>query len=445
MVEEGVSPAGIEIGERLARFDSEVKRYHRRNFIVSAVHFIVLRLGWVFKTESVIIPGFVGRLTSIACPHMEGFVLSLIPVISRLGRGLPQLVVAQRVEHLPRHSRPFMLSVALFTVPWGFFFFVLFLAPATSPSVLLILFFLSYATFWLASGASRTLFGVLQGKLIAVESRGRLFAWSQTVGCFIAAGAALLMREFLKEGGLAFPSNYAIIFGLSFLFFALCLGVLFFLKEPAYPQPNRRTSLGHFLGRTLELFRQDKNFRRLAIAQALTSMTFLLFPYYIKLGRDFVGVGEGMFAYFVIAQNLANGTNSWIMGRMADRKGNKRPLCIIATIAVTIPLLALLLARLPGAPWAYTLVFLIIGLLPATMRIRVNYVLELAPIAKHPIYVAALNSTQVLTVALSPLIGLAIDAFSFTPVFLIVAVVAAAGAMLTFTLIEPRHQQRGAL
>lgn len=448
MTEEGVSPASIEIGERLARFDSEVKKYHRRNFITSVVHFIVLRLGWVFKTESVIIPGFVGRLAHLACPNMEGFMLSLIPVISRLGRGLPQLVVAQRVEHLPRHSRAFMLSVALFTVPWGFFFFVLFLAPATHPSILLILFFLSYGTFWLASGASRTLFGVLQGKLIAVESRGRLFAWSQTVGCFIAAGVALFMRGFLKEGGPAFPSNYAIAFGLSSLFFALCLVVLFFLKEPAYPQPNRKTSLGHFLGRTLEVFRQDKNFRLLAIAGALTSITFLLFPYYIKLGRELVGVGEGMFAYFIIAQNVMNGANSWVMGRMADRRGNKKPLCIIATISAIIPLLALLLAHLPrlgissaAAPWAYTLIFLIIGMLPAAMRIRVNYTLELAPIAKHPIYVAALNSTQVLTVALSPLIGLAIDAFSFPPVFLIVAGVAAVGAILTFTLIEPRHSQ----
>jgi len=155
-----------------------------------------------------------------------------------------------------------------------------------------------------------------------------------------------------------------------------------------------------------------------------------------------------MFAYFIIAQNIMNGANSWIMGRMADRKGNKKPLCIIATISAIIPLLALLLAYLPrlgissaAAPWAYTLIFLIIGMLPAAMRIRVNYTLELAPITKHPIYVAALNSTQVLTVALSPLIGLAIDAFSFPPVFLVVAGVAAVGAILTFSLIEPRHSQ----
>ncbi|KPJ62641.1 MAG: hypothetical protein AMS15_03235 [Planctomycetes bacterium DG_23] len=441
MTEEGVSPVSIEIGERLAHFDGEVKRYHRRNFIVSVVHFIVIRLGWIFKTESVIIPGFVGNLARIACPQMEGLVLSLIPVISRLGQSVPQLVVAQRVEHLKRHSRPFMLSVALFTLPWGFFFLVLLLAPGIKALFLLIVFFFSYAIFWLASGASRTLFGVVQGKLIAPESRGSLFAWSQTVGCFIAAPAALFMREFMEEGRLAFPTNYAVTFGLSFIFFGLCLGVLFFLKEPAYPKPSRRTSLGHFLSRTLQIFRQDRNFRRLAIAGALTSVTLLLFPYYIKLARDFLGINEGMFAYFVIAQNLANGTNSWIMGRMADRKGNKKPLCILSTMAAVIPLLALLLVHLPGtgAPWAYTLVFLIIGILPATVRMRTNYALELAPIDQHPIYVAALNSTQVLAVALSPIIGLAIDAFSFTPVFLIVAGIAAVGAVLTFTLIEPRH------
>ena len=64
--------------------------HEKRNLIVFALNQIVMRFGWMFKSESVVIPAFIDTYTA------SGTIRGLLPLILRIGQSLPQFLVAQR-------------------------------------------------------------------------------------------------------------------------------------------------------------------------------------------------------------------------------------------------------------------------------------------------------------------------------------------------------------
>ena len=66
-----------------------------RNFVLLAVQQLVVRVGWLFKTESVIMPAF---LDSIAGP---GWIRGILPVLNRFGQGVPSFLLAGAVLITP--------------------------------------------------------------------------------------------------------------------------------------------------------------------------------------------------------------------------------------------------------------------------------------------------------------------------------------------------------
>ncbi|HID75426.1 MAG TPA: hypothetical protein EYP56_05445, partial [Planctomycetaceae bacterium] len=62
---------------------AEIERCEARNLLLLATHQIVFRIGWVFKTESVIMPAFVDLVAG------PGWVRGCLPVLNRLGQSVP--------------------------------------------------------------------------------------------------------------------------------------------------------------------------------------------------------------------------------------------------------------------------------------------------------------------------------------------------------------------
>ena len=75
----------------------------KRNLIVFGLNQILMRLGWMFKAESVVIPAFIDVYTS------SGTIRGLLPLILRIGQSLPQFLVAQRVAQMPKKQGFFIL------------------------------------------------------------------------------------------------------------------------------------------------------------------------------------------------------------------------------------------------------------------------------------------------------------------------------------------------
>lgn len=405
----------------------------KRNLVVFALNQILMRLGWMFKAESVVIPAFIDTYTA------SGTIRGLLPLILRIGQSLPQFLVAQSVARMPKKQGFFVFTGFGFTLPWCILAAILSLTD-WSANVIIAVFLMLCTLFWLMVGCNHLANGTLQGKLISPEKRGRLLAYSNIIGCSLAIGLAVsVMPRWLSETN----PRYGLIFSATAIFFGLAAGVSFWFRElPSRPEGT--TPFFKFLGDALLSLRDDRNFRRFATVILLFYAIWPLFPHYAVFGKRTLGLASSGFVSLIVAQNLSNAVGAGIMGNIADRSGNRFVLRILILISAFTPVLAVVISRMPsGAQW-YWIIFALIGLTPVSARIVTNYTLEIAPQEKHPQYLGVMSLFQAIPLFVSPLIGALIEEFAFEPIFLVCSALVSLGFLLTFRLTEPRFDQKPA-
>jgi len=414
--------------------EMQAKTHLRRNFLGLALMSISQRVGWIFKTESVIMPGFVYTLTG------SGAIRGFLPLISRFGRSFPQFIAAHRVNKLRRKWPALFIASLVMAIAWGLLSGAIFLLSNVGPRLILVTFFLAYTIHWIADGNAILFSGVLQGKLIPADRRGRLLAASNTTGCFLAIVAVYLLLEgWLARGN----SGYSIVFGMtSALFFISAFSVLV-LKEPSDPTETESGTFGSFIASSASIISKDKNFRRLIYVDSMFYAFHFLFPHYTIFGIESLGLGDQNLVPLLVAQNTVNALGSLMMGYLADRRGNKMVLGILVAAAGCVPLLAVGIAALPVwlGKCLYWLVFACIGVAPVLQQIIVNYVLEICPREQHGQYLGTLNVMLIFPTMASPLVGWAIDYFSFRPVFIACSIIVFCSAILSLKLDEPRSKE----
>ena len=121
--------------------------HEKRNLIVFALNQILMRLGWMFKSESVVIPAFIDVYTS------AGTIRGLLPLILRIGQSLPQFLVAQRVARMPKKQGFFVFTGFGFAIPWFMLSGMLSLT-RWSANVIVAVFLVLCTLHWLAVGCN---------------------------------------------------------------------------------------------------------------------------------------------------------------------------------------------------------------------------------------------------------------------------------------------------
>ncbi len=404
--------------------------HEKRNLIVFALNQIVMRLGWMFKSESVVIPAFIDVYTS------SGTIRGLLPLILRIGQSLPQFLIAQRVAQMPTKQVFFIFTSFGFAIPWFILSAILNLTH-WSANVIVVVFLVLCTLHWLAVGCNHLATGTLQGKLISPEKRGRLLAYSNIIGCTLSIGVAFyLLPRWLS----ASTPRYAVLFGATAISFGVAASVSFWFKElPS--QPERTAPFFKFLGEALLLLRDDRNFRRFATVILLFYSIWPLFPHYTVFGQRTLGLAPSGFVVLIVAQNASNALGAGVMGNIADRSGNRFVLRLLILISAFMPLLAVGISRMPSGANLYWIIFALMGFTPVSARIVINYTLEIAPQEKHPQYLGVMSLFQAIPLFVSPLIGALIEKLAFEPVFISCSVLVLLGFLLTFRLDEPRFNQ----
>jgi hypothetical protein len=69
----------------------EIEAHEPRNLIVLALQQILIRVGWIFKTESIVMPAFIDAIGGTAM--MRG----CLPMLNRLGHSVPPVLFARRL------------------------------------------------------------------------------------------------------------------------------------------------------------------------------------------------------------------------------------------------------------------------------------------------------------------------------------------------------------
>lgn len=407
----------------------------RRNLWTLAIQNVVLRVGWIFKTESVIVPFIVDIISG------AGWVRGLLPILSRVGQSVPPLMYADRLRSQPIKKFAFFLSAIGMAIPFLLLAGIWRLLEQRDVWWMPPFFLLLYFIFFSATGVNQLVFGTLQGKLVRPDRRGLLLGIGGTVGSIFAVSSAL----FWLRPWLSIPNHdgftWVFMFnGLAFL--AAGVVALFCIEHPDESTKLIPVQFVKPFATAWKIFRDDKTFRKAAYVALLFISSLLLFPHYQWLGKTVIGTTTDDLFFWVIAQNISVGVYSPVLGRVADRFGNRLAIRIaVLTVSVT-PVIAILFAKgvIPNPADWYWLTFVLLGLTPVTMRTILNYALEISAEQDHPRYLSAMRIIFAVPFVFSPVVGFLVDKIPFEIPFIGVSLLVFLGGLLTFNMIEPRNQ-----
>lgn len=382
-------------------------------------------------------PAFLDTITE------SGFIRGALPLLNRAGQSLAPLMLSDRLSATPRKSRWLSRTTFSMGAPFLFLGACIHWGQAELPSWFAVVFLGVYLLFFCMHGLNDTTYSTVLGKLIKADHRGRLQALSSTVGTTVAISLALaLLSRWLKGKGQA-PFEYIFFFVGSVMMFAGVWATS--LRETAdSAAPRQKREVATVFRDTRSLLKQDAMLRRLCIVAMLFIFSQIIFPHYQWLGLSLSGASKSYLMDWVIAQHIGAAIFSSISGLMADRIGTRAALRLLISAAVLAPLIAIGLAALGTVKW-YWITFLWIGLVPVTLRMQINYTIEIVERSKHPAYISTLNLCMAIPFFFSPLVGGFINWFGHKAPFFGVSLVIAVAAMLTWTMKEPRKtaQQTG--
>ena len=419
----------------------DIERREPRNLVVLALYDIVVRIGWIFKTESVIMPAFLDAVAG------AGWLRGCLLLVNRFGQSVPPLFFAPTLRRMRVKRRALVVWTFLMGLPF------LVLAAAWSvvgknpPWWMAAYFLLMYAFFSCCHGLNQLAYGTLQGKLIGVHRRGRLMAAALPVGSVLAiAFAWWLLGDWLRMPG----EGFGYIFCFTGVCFVLASLTAMWVSEPAdAPHANAEVLAAndHIVSGSWRVLWHDRRFRRFAVVVAMAATGTILFPHYQALAREQLGLSGANLMVWVVVQNAAVGVFGLIAGWLKDRYGARLAvqLSILGTAAA--PILAVIVANLPretAREWFWT-VFIPLGMTPISLKSMMGYTLEISDVHDHPRYLSTMSLCLALPFCLSPLVGWIVDLTSFEVVFCAGACVLLAGWLLSFRLAEPLHRAHPAV
>ena len=402
-----------------------------KNHVLLVLYQVVIRTGWIFKTESIIMPAVLDAIAG------QGWIRGCLPMLNRFGQSIPPVLASQRVRSAAFKKHSLALTTAIMGATFWALACLWLVAGEKGTWWLPGAFLTLYAVFFVSTGINNLIVGTVTGKFILPDRRGRLMLLSNTIGVLSAVGCAwLLLRNWLSET----EGNFFAIFAFTGTCFLLGAAVCLLFKERPDSHGNDFQGVRHLFQVALRTLAHDRKFRRLAMVASLFGMSTTLFPHYQALGRQRLELGLDNLLPWVIAQNIGVFLISVPAGSIADRCGNRIVLRSLLLVLCAVPLLALGLSRSGnfGASW-YFLVFCGVGITPVIIRLLQHYCLELVPRQQQPQYLSTLNLAMAGPAILtSALLGALLDVLGFEAIFLSIGACLVLGWMLSALLVEPR-------
>jgi MFS family permease len=407
----------------------------KRNFLLLAWYQIMMRTGWVFKTESIIMPAVLDTLS-----QNSAWMRGALPLLNRLGQSAAPILVAQWVRRRPRKKWVCVVSVALMSLAFAGMSAIWLLPGFASRPAAPLVYLALYSLFFICLGINQMSQFTLQGKLIEVTSRGRLMSLANGIGSASSVVCALfLLPLFLRKDS----GDFDRLFGFTAILFAVAAIIMTLLREPADEHATQPQSYLSPWALAWQAIAKNRAFRRTTIVAILYGSSSLVFPHYQTLAQNEFGPDLRRLIWWVVIQNVGTGLFSIPIGMLADRFGTRLVMRIVMLGVCATPPVAIFLSHAQHwGPEAYSLVFLLIGLNPLALRMFSDYTLEVSPQRDHPQYLSTMSLCISLPILFSLPAGWCIDRFGFPPVFYFVTGLNFLGWLLTFGLSEPRQRMK---
>ncbi|HSP41409.1 MAG TPA: MFS transporter [Luteolibacter sp.] len=343
-------------------------------------------------------------LSALGAP---GALLSMLVPLREAGSMLPQLFVSDFVKRFRLRKRVFvagaLVQAAAIAVMGGG---ALLLPPSAAAWLVLA----AVALFAVARSFCSISSKDVLGRSVPEGFRGRVGGVSNSISGLLSAAAAVVLIFFRDREA---PVFLAWLVLAASLLWVMGAGFYSRVAEPAAGTRNGESRDG-WLDR-LQMVREDRKFRTFVIARALLLGTALASPLLVVLAQEAGGRLDSLVG-FIVAAGIANGTSSFLWGRLADRSG-EWSMAAGGGVAILAGLAGMLLAlRFPewGARvWVWPAVFLLFNIGYAGVRMgRKTWVVDAAEGDRRTDYVSASNTLIAVLILLTGLVHSPLQAWS---------------------------------
>lgn len=429
-----------DISAEMAASLAERDRHFRWNFSVLGIDIALFVLALNISSAYVVLPLFVYHLSS-----GSNFATSLIPAVRAMGSFGPQLLVADTIERLKR-TKPILLFITIFErVPFLILALMAIALAGAHPTLLLVLFFVLIFIQTLGGGFSFPPWLDLVARAVPDNWRGRFFGLSSGLGSFLGIGGAAIATLILSSSAIGYPNNFALCFTLTFSVMVVSFICLALAREPRrIPHPPEQRAQRKAAGESgprgwLRILRQDRDFRMLLIANAITGSAGMAVGLYAVAAKTTAHLTDAQASIQNNVLALSSALSYFLLGWLGDRSGHR----LVLEVGALATGAAAFLAFFADSQLLFIGVFLLTGLgLSAIFLAQLAFVVEFGTPEARPTYIALSAVAYAPFATFAPLLGgwLA-DHFGYSPAFLLAGVLGVAGLVFYRLLVpDPRMQ-----
>lgn len=393
---------------------------YRINNAKNAVHGFFLNIATTVAEPATIMPLIVHHFSS------SEVLVGLFASLLRGGAVVVQLFAAFYAQEFSR-VMPYLRVVFLFRfLAWFGIGAAIFFFGESRPAMTLWLIGIGLFLFSFPAGFGQIYFKEIIAKVFSRQERGRTMANKQlfaSLGALISGGVAGWVLERFDA-----PLSFAMLFMVSALFMAIGLLTFLSIKEPdKIHTVAKEKHFGLFLRNARTILRNDRRLR-LQISAALLGYAFLLaMPFVILQAKSGIALSGWLVGGFVSVQMLGSIIGNFFLWR---RFGSRYVTMMQSAYLMMIT--AFVLAFFADTPLIYGLIFFCFGVgLDGFRNADMNLVLEIAPEAKRPVYVAIQSTIVSLGLFFSIPGGFILNAFGFEALYSVTLLLLLMGLAVT--------------
>jgi len=350
---------------------------------------------------------------------------------------LPQLLTASYTERL-KWKKPFVVRLGGIGERGPYFFMavVVWALALDRPILALGFFFLLLATTAFSNGMATPGWFTLIGKVLPVQRRGIFFGVSQGLGALMGIAGAYFVGIILDQQ--AYPDNFAILFGVAFVFATISWVGLALNREPESLVVKTPVPLLHYLKQLPNVLRSNQNYARFLIGYGTSKLGAMAVGFFLVFGNDtfdLSGTQVGLLTGVLIGSQAVS---NLIWGWVGDKIGHK----VVLTGSAFAMTLAALCAWGASSFALLAMAFVLLGIsLGGDSVSKFNIVLEFATPQDQPTYIGLTNTLLAPVISLAPILGGVVATWiNYQALFFVSMIIALLGGLLLALWVkEPRH------
>ncbi len=398
---------------------------YKKNNAKNATHGFFLSIATTIAEPSTILPLIVHHFSS------NLIVVGIFTSLLRGGAIMVQLFAAFYAQSYQK-MMPYLRVVFFFRfLSWFLIGAAIYFVGDSNKTLTLWLIGIGLFFFSFSAGFGGIYFKEILAKVFSKSERGKTMANKQ----FFASFAAII------SGGVAgwvlqnfeAPLSYAYLFMISALLMAIGLIAFASIEEPVKQNVSvKEKSFIAFIKNASKIFKNDRRLR-MQITISLLSYAFLFaLPFVILKAKESFELTGWLVGGFITVQMIGS-----MFGNLFLWKKLTHNYIHMMQIAYVIMMSAFAIALFASMPWHYVIIFLLFGIaIDGFRNADTNLILEIAPEATRPVYVAIHSTITSIGLFFAIPGGVLLQLFGYTFLYIFTILVLSLGLYATRILLR---------